>query len=127
MEARERLNSLGKSLDHRNDRDFDGGDSHEGEGDVSNERSLWDELQSQSNGSNERLDLNPERNRNLQPVESSEEELDQKVDVLASKFVRLSGLSSVGEGDLEVLREGRTEEESARFEPIVRVVERLTT
>ena len=105
--------SLGKSLDHRNDGDLDGGNSHKSEGDVSNERSLGDELKPQSNGSNERFNLNPKRDRDLQPVESSDEELDQEMDVLASKFVGLSGLSSVREGDLQVLFEH--EEKSAQL------------
>lgn len=62
-----------------------------------------DHLTSQPHGPSDGFDLDPNRNREMEPIESSEEELDQQVNVLGFR-VRVTAIHRlVGKGDLEVV------------------------
>lgn len=100
--ATEKGNSLGQGLDHGHNRNFHRRHSHERERHVPNEWGLGDKLESEPDGSDEGLDLDPEGDWNVEPVEGADEELDEKVNVLGAELVGLSRLSRVCEGDLEV-------------------------
>jgi len=71
------VEDVGQFGRERDDGDVDGGDAHEGEGEVADVGWFGDELEAEADGAADAFDLDPDGDGDVEPVEGAEEELEQ--------------------------------------------------
>ena len=99
MTHKRKVQNIRQFVAHRNGANFHSRDTTEGKSEVANIWRLGDELYAQSNDAHDLLDLDPDRNGDVQPVVHPDEELDEEVDILGSQRRSLTRKGRIRERD----------------------------